>query len=110
VIKCEIQPLARHAREPEQPSAQLHVLSGFKRRSPLASMVRIASTAFVLLLATELLHAEGDTAAQRRACEPDVFRLCKDFIPNPSAITSCLVRNKPRLSADCRAVFDGQLK
>jgi len=73
-------------------------------------MVRIASTAFVLLLATELLHAEGDTATQRRACEPDVFRLCKDFIPNPPAITSCLVRNKPRLGADCRAVFDGQLK
>jgi hypothetical protein len=72
--------------------------------------LQIVSIALALLPIGESLHAEADTAAQRRACEPDVFRLCKDFIPNRSAITSCLVRNKPRLSKDCRAVFDGQLK
>ena len=48
--------------------------------------------------------------AQRIACTPDVFRLCKEYIPDRSAIVNCLQRNKHRLSADCRAVFDGSLK
>jgi hypothetical protein len=65
-----------------------------------------------VLLATgsEEVWAEEGTSAQRRACKPDVFRLCNQFIPNRTAITSCLQRDKPRLSPDCRAVFDGKLK
>ena len=54
--------------------------------------------------------AEEGSFAQRRACKPDVFRLCSEFIPNRTAITNCLQRNKPRLSPDCRAVFEGKLK
>ncbi len=81
-----------------------------RRRSPAALALRIVSTALVLSLNGTSLHAEAETLVQRRACEPDVFRLCKDFIPDRTAITSCLVRNKPYLSTDCRAVFDGKLK
>jgi hypothetical protein len=50
------------------------------------------------------------TPAQRKACRPDVWRLCAAEIPNARAITRCLERNKPRLSADCQAVFDGTLQ
>lgn len=53
------------------------------------------------------LRAEEGTLAQRRACEPDVFRLCNEFIPDHAAITNCLGRNKARLNPDCRAVFEG---
>lgn len=50
------------------------------------------------------------TAAQRKACRPDVWRLCAAEVPNVNAITRCLERNKPRLSSDCQAVFDGSLR
>ena len=46
------------------------------------------------------------TEQQRMACTPDVFRLCWDSIPNVSQIVSCLRRERPRLSAGCRAVFE----
>jgi hypothetical protein len=46
------------------------------------------------------------TPAQRRACTPDVYRLCAGEIPNVRAITACLRRNKSSLSEACRAAFD----
>jgi len=55
-------------------------------------------------------QAEEGTFAQRNACKPDVFRLCKEFIPDRTAITDCLERNKQRLNPDCKAVFDNKLK
>jgi hypothetical protein len=46
------------------------------------------------------------TPEQRRACTPDVYRLCAGEIPNVRAITSCLRRQKASLSEACRAVFE----
>ena len=49
------------------------------------------------------------TPEQRAACTPDVFRLCTEFIPDPTSITACL-RNKFRdLSPACRVVMTGPL-
>jgi hypothetical protein len=57
------------------------------------------------LLATGSASAEPGTAEQRRACTPDVYRLCAGEIPNVRAITACLRRQKASLSEACRAVF-----
>lgn len=46
------------------------------------------------------------TPEQKKACTPDVYRLCPGEIPNVQAITSCLRRQKANLSEACRAVFD----
>ena len=46
------------------------------------------------------------TPEQRRACTPDVYRLCAGEIPNVRAITACLRRNRPSLTDACRAAFD----
>ena len=46
------------------------------------------------------------TIAQRRACTPDVYRLCAGEIPSVSGITACLKRKKASLSDACRAVFE----
>jgi hypothetical protein len=46
------------------------------------------------------------TPEQRRACTPDVYRLCAGEIPNVRAITACLQRQKGNLSAACRAAMD----
>ena len=52
-------------------------------------------------------HAQYQgTPDQRRACTPDVYRLCAGEIPNVRAITACLRRNKPSLSDACRAAFE----
>ncbi len=56
--------------------------------------------------ATGLAHAELATAEQKRACTPDVYRLCAGEIPNVRAITACLRRQKANLSEACRAVFE----
>jgi hypothetical protein len=50
------------------------------------------------------------TAAQRQACTPDVYRLCKWYIPSHEWITYCLQKNIDRLSPDCRAVMEGRLR
>ncbi|MCK9907694.1 hypothetical protein MXD81_01025 [Microbacteriaceae bacterium K1510] len=50
------------------------------------------------------------TETQKRACEPEVFRLCSYYIPNRDAITTCLHNNISKLNADCRAVMEGRLR
>src|SRR6202051_2075863 len=57
------------------------------------------------LLAAGSAHAIG-TPEQRKACTPDVYRLCPGEIPNVRAITACLRRQKASLSEACRAYFE----
>ena len=65
---------------------------------------RSAIVALALLLAAPAVAAE--TASERAACTPDVWRLCAAEIPDVGAIKSCLRREKPRLSAGCRTVME----
>ena len=58
---------------------------------------------FLSLFATGTAFAEPGTPAQRKACTPDVYRLCPGEIPNVRAITSCLRRQNASLSEACRA-------
>ncbi|MBR0995576.1 hypothetical protein JQ580_33205 [Bradyrhizobium japonicum] len=64
----------------------------------------------LLMLAATSANAQEGTLAQSNACKPDVFRLCSNFIPNPTAITSCLERNRANLSQACHAVFSPPAK
>ena len=61
---------------------------------------------FLVLLATGAARADVATPEQKRACTPDVYRLCAGEIPNVKAITACLRRRKGNLSDACRAVFE----
>jgi hypothetical protein len=56
-------------------------------------------------MASGSASAQG-TPEQRRACTPDVYRLCAGEIPNVRAITACLRRQKSSLSPACAAVFE----
>lgn len=58
------------------------------------------------LVATGVALADLATPEQKRACTPDVYRLCAGEIPNVRAITACLRRQKASLSDACRAVFE----
>jgi hypothetical protein len=78
----------------------------FLRFAGIKSRARRASTlGLFLTLFASAAYAQG-TPDQRRACTPDVYRLCAGEIPNVRAITACLRRNKASLSEACRAVFE----
>lgn len=49
--------------------------------------------------------ADQGSEQERRACTPDVFRLCGEFIPDATRITVCLQKKIRALSPECRAVF-----
>jgi hypothetical protein len=80
----------------------------FVRSAALKSRAHRASTLglFLTLFAAGAANAQQGTLAQRKACTPDVYRLCPGEIPNVRAITACLRRQKPSLSEACRAVFE----
>ncbi|MEI9803448.1 MAG: hypothetical protein WDN48_01965 [Pseudolabrys sp.] len=81
---------------------------------------RVSGLALAILLAAGgALHAQdrqGKNAAyegsweERRACRPDVFKLCGSFIPDRDKIVACLERSKPQLSEPCLAVMEGRFR
>jgi hypothetical protein len=69
---------------------------------------RLAATLGLTLLLAWAGSASAfqGTPEQRRACTPDVYRLCAGEIPNVRAITACLQRQKSSLSQGCRAAME----
>jgi hypothetical protein len=59
---------------------------------------------FAALTASAPALAQG-TDEERRACTPDVMRLCREFIPSVSRITECLIAKRVELNPDCRMVM-----
>ncbi|MBR0801416.1 hypothetical protein JQ615_39325 [Bradyrhizobium jicamae] len=75
--------------------------SAIKRRAHCALLIGL-----LLASLASAAQAEPGTPEQRKACTPDVYRLCAGEIPNVRAITACLRRNRASLSAACAAVFE----
>ena len=72
--------------------------------APLCRARRASTLGFLLtLLASGSVSAQQGTPEQRKACTPDVYRLCAGEIPNARAITACLRRQKASLSPVCAA-------
>jgi len=76
----------------------------FRGSWALASRANLALALTLFMTASAL--ADLATPEQKRACTPDVYRLCPGEIPNARAITACLRRQKTSLSDACRAVFE----
>ena len=51
------------------------------------------------------LCQSGLRSQQQTACEDDAYRLCPDEIPDEARVTSCMERQKAKLSPGCRAMF-----
>jgi hypothetical protein len=49
-------------------------------------------------------QAQG-TPEQQAACQPDVMRLCGNFIPDVDRIVACLKYNEPNLNPACHDVM-----
>jgi hypothetical protein len=82
--------------------ARLARATAILRRSRRASALGF----MLILIASGSAGAQQGTPEQRRACTPDVYRLCAGEIPNARAITACLRRQKSSLSPACAAVFE----
>lgn len=78
--------------------------TGFWGMTPRVDLALLLGLVLALL-ATGSASAEPGTPDQKRACTPDIYRLCAGEIPNVRAITACLRRQKASLSDACRAVF-----
>jgi hypothetical protein len=63
--------------------------------------------ALTVVASANSAFAYQGTAEQRKACTPDVYRLCAGEIPNVGKITACLQRQKGNLSPACRAAMEG---
>jgi hypothetical protein len=70
------------------------------------AVIGFALGLFLTLSASGAAFADIATPEQKKACTPDVYRLCAGEIPNVRAITACLRRQKASLSDACRAVFE----
>jgi hypothetical protein len=81
--------------------ASLVRVAALKNRARRASTLSL----FLTLFASGSASALG-TPEQRKACTPDVYRLCAGEIPNARAITACLRRQKANLSEACKVVFE----
>ena len=63
----------------------------------------------VLSLALFIMGPNGawaqGTPEQQAACQPDVMRLCGNFIPDVDRIVACLKYNEPNLNPACHDVM-----
>ncbi len=47
---------------------------------------------------------------EQTLCQPDVFRLCNDAVPDEDRIIACMRARRTQLSPECRKVFDVGIK
>jgi hypothetical protein len=62
----------------------------------------------VLIMGQNGALAQGTpqgTPEQQQACQPDVMRLCGNFIPDVDRIVACLKYNEPNLNPACHDVM-----
>ena len=79
----------------------------------LRTMPRVQTCVSLALLCATISPAPSfshETLAHRRACTPDVLRLCSEFIPNADEITICLREKNAELSDACRTAFEAGMK
>ena len=76
----------------------------------MSSIARLLSlfTAGLLAGFAVVSAAAQESQEERRACQPDVVRLCREFIPNVDQINTCLLAKKAELSPECRTVMFGE--
>jgi hypothetical protein len=77
------------------------------RSCRMAGMKGLLAALFIGAEALQAPALEQGTADERRACMPDVLKLCSEFIPDRDRITACLQQKANDLSPTCRMVVNG---
>lgn len=96
-------------REPHQaaPSSQQEPTMTFSLTAFRKTALIVACVTSITTLATRESFAFSAEAQQM--CTGDAFRLCSSQIPNISAVTACMIKNRSSLSAGCRSVLDREV-
>ncbi len=72
----------------------------------MRNVARISMVAALCLASVSAVARHRVTEEEgERACKPDVFRLCHEFIPNHSEIAACLKKNRKLLRPACRKIM-----
>jgi hypothetical protein len=65
----------------------------------------LALVVLLLSMTSPALSQSDLRSRQQAACEDDAYRLCPDEIPDEARVSSCMERQKSKLSPGCRAMF-----
>ena len=65
--------------------------------------------AFAVSLSAAATSSYAFSPEAQQMCTGDAFRLCSSDIPNISAVTACMKRNRANLSTGCRAVMEKEM-
>jgi hypothetical protein len=67
--------------------------------------MRMDSVAALLLSTLTFIPAAAyaDNAQDQSACVNDAMNICSQFIPDRARVAGCLISNRNRISASCRA-------
>jgi hypothetical protein len=76
-----------------------------QRRFYLGIYLGAALSVAVSIMGPNRAFAQQGTPEQQAACQPDVMRLCGNFIPDVDRIVACLKYNEPNLNPACHDVF-----
>lgn len=73
------------------------------------SFRKAIAIAFVLALGISAASAKEPAIkvndADKAACMPDAFKLCRDAIPDVHRVMACMGKNRNKLSNGCRAAM-----
>ncbi len=67
--------------------------------------IRTALTLGVFCLALAPAAVRADPQQDQQACMNDAMTVCGQFIPDRERVASCLISNRSRISAACRAAL-----
>lgn len=73
--------------------------------SKALSAALLAAPLALLVLAASPAQAQRDDQGLQLGCANDYFRLCAGVDPNSPAAEACMTRNRPKLSAECKAAI-----
>jgi hypothetical protein len=71
----------------------------------MRKLTRLMLACALMLAPASALAQDQGTSDERQACEPDVNRLCSEFIPNRDKIIICLNQKVRQLNPACRSVI-----
>ncbi len=74
-----------------------------RRAGPLKGLTAaLLAAPMALLLAAVPAQAQREDQGLQLGCANDYFRLCAGVDPNSPDADRCMIRNRPRLSPECR--------
>jgi hypothetical protein len=71
----------------------------------MRDLPRLVFACLLALAPIPAIAQDQGTSDERQACEPDVNRLCSEFIPDRSKIIVCLNQKVRQLNPSCRSVI-----